>query len=195
MPHFIIKMDTTALDANWHLRSEISRLLSLLGRVLALQRNRGRTPETDGIRNFVIETGEAEGLLRELAEHWDKPRTRIGDSMPPAPTPHSELASLIDSAAAEGAYLPLRQTAEAFELTPLEYDAVLLALATEVDGRFGRLNAYLNDHIAHTRPPLGLALSLEEPETQKETLSPLVFSERPIVRDGLIDLEGEGHCH
>jgi len=45
----------------------------------------------------------------------------------------------------------LRHAARAFESTSAKYDARRLALATEIDAPFGRLFAYLNDHVGHRR--------------------------------------------
>ena len=93
-----------------------------------------------------------------------------------------------------GAFLPLRHAARAFDLRPEEYDALLLALSVELDGRIGRLVAYLNDHVARTRPTVGLALNFGASNGQSRPAapSPLAFCERPAVRDGLLELEGDG---
>src|SRR5262249_47779680 len=90
-----------------------------------------------------------------------------------------------------GATLPLLHAVRSFGLLPDEYDALLLALSVEVDPRFGRIVAYLNDHVARTLPTLGLATALQQ-ERGGGRLSPIEFCERPIVRDGLVELEGEG---
>ena len=46
------------------------------------------------------------------------------------------------------------------DLPPQPFTLLLLALAVEIDPRFGRIVAYLNDHVSRTRPTLGLALAL-----------------------------------
>src|SRR5262249_54833698 len=104
----------------------------------------------------------------------------------------ANVAARADQGAAQGAFLPLRHTAQSFELGPQEYDALLLALAVELDAGFGRLVAYLNDHAGRPRPTVGLALALACGETDADPLSPVAFCERAVVADGLLELEGEG---
>jgi hypothetical protein len=64
---------------------------------------------------------------------------------------------------------------------------LVLALAVELDSRFARMVAYLNDHVARTRPTVGLALTLAG-----NGLSAIEFRQRPAIRLGLLQFEGEG---
>ena len=166
-------------DARSHLSAELLRCAALLGRRLRELRDRGKSPAGEAMQGFVIEDGEAEGLVAELAARWGR-----------APgTPVAERSETL-AAATEDAFLPLRHAIRQFDLRAIEYDALLLALAIELDGMFGRLVAYLNDHVGRTRPTLGLALGLQG--TDGPTLSPLAFCERPVVRDGLLEIETDG---
>jgi hypothetical protein len=174
-------------DASWHLRVELSRILAALAAYLRRQRQRGRTPVGDAVQGLIIEQGEAEGLIAELTTPLDADAPHDRNR----PTAGHQLREIAERAAAgegAGAFLPLRHAQRVFELTSIEYDAVLLALAVEIDARFGRVIAYLNDHAGRTRPTLGLAVaiaSLDDPSPLHSLL------ERPFVRDGLIDVEGD----
>jgi AAA+ superfamily predicted ATPase len=181
----------TPWDRHWHLRAELARVSGMLAGQLGRQRQRGRTAAADAVQGFVIEDGEAEGLAAELAAAWGRQAARVAPTCR-GPTPREETAARADRGAARGAFLPLRHAARAFDLGPEEYDALLLALAVEMDPRFGRLVAYLNDHVGRNRPTVGLALTLALPEPGEPPLSPVAFCERPAVRDGLLELEGEG---
>src|SRR5262245_54662786 len=184
-------MANTPWNASWHLRAELARVSEMLAGLLRRQRERGRTPVADAVQGFVIEDGEAEGLAAELAAAWSGPSTHAAAARCRS-TQRGEVAVRADQGAAQGAVLPLRHAARAFDLLPEEYNALLLALAVEMDPRFGRLVAYLNDHVGRTRPTVGLALTLAPPEADGPPLSPIAFCERPLVRDGLLELEGEG---
>jgi len=166
-------------DAQSHLRAELLRCAELLGGRLRQHRHRGKSPGSEQVQGFVIEDGEAEGLVAELAARWGR--------TPDPPLPGISATPVI---AYGGAFLPLRHAIRQFDLHSVEYDALLLALAIELDGTFGRLVAYLNDHVGRTRPTLGLALGL--PDADLAPLSPLAFIERPAVRDGLLEIEGDG---
>ena len=183
----------TPWTADWHLRAELARLVSALCSQVQRQRARSRTPAGDAVLGMVIEDGEAEGLVSDLIATWglDRSEKRVTPHRA-GPTLRAAIAERAALGAAHGAFLPLRHAAHAFELRPLEYDALILALAVEIDPRFGRLVAYLNDHIARTRPTIGLVFALAEGEAGSDHGLAIDFTTRPAVRDGLLDLEGDG---
>ena len=79
--------------------------------------------------------------------------------------------------------------AEVFGLAPFELDIVLIALAPEVDLRYERIYAYLQDDVTRRRPSVDLVLNLlcssaEERLARRACLS----SESPLVRHRLIRL-------
>jgi len=178
-----------AFDHQEHLRAELLRIAIALGGFLTVQRNRGRSPAGDLVQGLVIEDGEAGGLVAQLVESWG----RRPDEAPRVPqSARTVLAAQADASVLQGLPMPLRLTELAFQLAPHEYDALLLALSVDLDPRFGRLIAYLNDHIERTRPTLGLALALAAVQGNLELLQPFAFLERPIIRDGLLDVTGDG---
>ena len=188
-------------DAASHLRAELSRVVRLLELRLELLRRRGRTPAADAVRGLVIEDGEAEGLIAGLTADWG------GDARGNSGAwDRNEWRSREDggdiSASRRGVAdaepprwdLPLHRARLAFNLRDSEYPALLLALAVEVDARFGRLVAYLNDHVGHTRPTVGLAFAVGNDGAAEPppVASPLALCDRPVVRDGLLEIEGDG---
>ncbi len=187
-------MNAQPFDAAGHLRAELSRLLRSLAELLRAQRARGRTSLGDAVGGLVVEDGEAEGLLAGLARVWAD-RSRAPDvERPPwreGVAGRAEIAERAQTAARQGASLPLLVATRAFRLEPVELDALLLALAVELDARFGRLVAYLNDHLQRTRPTLGLAAALAALDGLSSP-APYEILERPSVRKGLLLLEGEG---
>jgi hypothetical protein len=166
-------------NARTELRAELRRVLELLGRLVEAQRAGGRSSATDPLRGLAIEEGEAEGLLRDLDAGLARPPTAL-TPLPAASPPAVDS----DRTAAES---PLRRARRVFFLDFLELDALVLALAVELDQRFARLVAYLNDHVARTRPTVGLVLALTGVD-----LGAVEFCQRPAVRQGLLLLEGEG---
>jgi AAA+ superfamily predicted ATPase len=94
-----------------------------------------------------------------------------------------------------GCELPgLRRATELFGLSSFERDVLLLALAAEVDDRYGRTFATLNADPARRRPTVGLAVRLlcddvgGGHELAAATLGPGCH----LYRHGLIDIVGEG---
>ncbi|MDR3698759.1 MAG: ATP-binding protein [Candidatus Sulfopaludibacter sp.] len=164
-------------DAPTELRAALQRTRELLARRFAAQREAGRTAGTDPLRGVAIDEGEVEGILRELAADLTRPPAASPEWVP-------EAAAEADR---QGTETPLRRACRVFRLSLAELDALLLALAVELDPRFARLVAYLNDHVARTRPTIGLALSLSGSDPNA-----VEFSRRPALRQGLLQVEGDG---
>ena len=79
-----------------------------------------------------------------------------------------------------------------FELTGFDLDVLLVALAPEIDLRYERIYAYLQDDITRKRPSVDLALNLLCDTASDKLEKRLRFeSDAPLVRHGLIKLSGE----
>jgi len=164
--------------ANEELRQELQRILVLIGRRLALQNEPQNDPATDVFRGVAIDRSEVESAFAELASEWAR--------MPPATTdPVPNLAPIIPPP--RGSESPLQRARRVFRLSGLEWDALMLSLAVELDHRFVRLVAYLNDHVARTRPTIGLALSLHDTH-----LNAIDFCQQHVISVGLLQTEGDG---
>ena len=156
---------------------EFARLDQLFAKHLYSLRQRGRSPLGDAVGGAVIEEGEAEGLLASLHE------THCMSSIN-APVPEPWISPLAN----------LEYTKELFHLLPAERDMLLLAMAVEVDSRYARLVAFLNDHVAMTRPTVGLTMTLLLPNTDaaRTALLRRLVANGPLLNNGLLELEGEG---
>jgi len=64
----------------------------------------------------------------------------------------------------QGVMLPLPRLAEWFGLDDYEYDCMLLAIASQVDVKYGKLFGYLQDDATSQRPTVGLAVRLFQAE-------------------------------
>ncbi len=94
-----------------------------------------------------------------------------------------------DEAEAGGAVVPLRALAEAFELSPLDVELLLIALTPELDARFEHLFAYLNDDVTRRRPTVGLALELCGLPVASGPARARLFADAPLQGGGLLVLE------
>jgi len=83
--------------------------------------------------------------------------------------------------------------AERFDLSPRELDALLVSLAPELDRKYERVYAYLQDDITQTRPSVGLVLDiLGEGERDRLAARELFARDAPLVAGGLVSLSAEG---
>lgn len=92
-----------------------------------------------------------------------------------------------------GIELRLHALSELFSLTPFEVDVILIGLAPELDGRFAKLYAYLQNDLTKKQPSVWMLLELlcvglEEKFEAREYFS----SSAPLLRNRLISLVGDG---
>ena len=87
----------------------------------------------------------------------------------------------------------LAALAESFGLTPFDTDVVLTCLAPEVDRRFGRLYAYLQDDVTRRAPSVDLVLTLwcANGATRIAAQARLAPG-APLRRHGLVRLDEDG---
>jgi len=142
---------------------------------LARLRNRGKAPFADTVPDGFVSDDEAGMLVAALvAAHAAPPPELASDSV-------SELP------------LALSRLVARFGLDRFELQVMVVALAAELDTRYARLFAFLNDHAAHQRPTIGLTIALHDPEHawRPDKLRAFATAGR-LQRFALIELEGEG---
>jgi SpoVK/Ycf46/Vps4 family AAA+-type ATPase len=84
--------------------------------------------------------------------------------------------------------------AQAFDLSAFEMDAVLIALAPELDLRYERLYAFLQDDVTRKRATVDLVLNLLCPSAEARLAERARFSsEAPLIRHRLIRLIPDPH--
>ncbi len=81
----------------------------------------------------------------------------------------------------------LGRLARRFGLSPLDLDLLLVALAPDIDARFGRLYGYLSDDLARRRPTVALALELCRPAGAVATRFRFAPG-APLVARGLVEV-------
>ncbi len=140
---------------------QAASLVHLLGRLelvadrvrAAVEWRRSTDPDPlDRFRGLHISPAQVDSLL----------------SAPPSPVPPHDgyadrlagLESDADVAERAGGDLRLRRLARAFDLDELDVEALLIALAPDLDERFERLYGYLHDDVSRRRASIGLWLEL-----------------------------------
>ena len=127
-----------------------------VGQAVAERRRHDPDPE-DRFRGLYISEGQVDELLASPGPG------RAGPAGPDEAGPGEFLSALeADAQLAQqgGADLRLRRLARSFGLGDADVDLLLVALAPDLDPRFERLYAYLQDDVSRRRPSTGLALEL-----------------------------------
>lgn len=93
----------------------------------------------------------------------------------------------------DGTTPPLRALARLFALTPFERDVLLLALAPEIEGRYERIFAFVQDDVTKKRPSVDLALRLLCVEPAERLAARTSFSPHaPLLQHYLVRLFEDG---
>ena len=170
----LLRREGAAEDRLDELRAALERLDELLrGAVARAQVAYGAGAETDPHRGLYVDDDEATRLLaREPAAPLLMP-----DGAPPS------------LALVTGADSPLGSLGEALGLVPFDLDVVVISLAPELDLRYERLYAYLQDDVTRRRPTVDLALHLlcgsaGERLERRARFAP----DAPLVRNAVVEL-------
>jgi ATPase family associated with various cellular activities (AAA) len=154
----------------------LQRLDRLLERaVLAAQAAYGLDALHDHYRGLYISQAEVKRLL---AREPGVPVLWVDATAGEEPSP--------DKA---GAALRLAWLAQAFGLSAFDVDLILIALAPELDLRYERLYAYLQDDVTRKRPSIDLALNLLCPSAEAKLAGRTHFAfDAPLIRHDLLHL-------
>jgi hypothetical protein len=116
------------------------------------------------------------------------------------PLTMAEVRSVLDQLAGEIAQrkaeslrqnitLRLEELAHLFRLIPFDIDVLLICLASELDLRYERLYAYLQDDVTRKRPSVDLVLNLLCPSFEAKLVARERFSsESPLLKHHLLYL-------
>jgi AAA+ superfamily predicted ATPase len=87
---------------------------------------------------------------------------------------------------------PLEELARTFGLSDFDVDVLLVALAPELDLRYERLYAYLQDDVTSRRPTVDLALNLLCSSREEKLVRRVHFGPgAPLLRTGLVELASD----
>jgi hypothetical protein len=135
----------------------------------------GTAAGADPYRGLYISAQEAERLLtRESGAPVLRAESTEADEL--SPDPLSDVSRL--------AWLE-----QAFGLSPFDLDVIVIALAPELDLRYERLYAYLQDDVTRKRPMVDLVLNLLCASREEKLVRRAHFAvDAPLVRHGLLHL-------
>lgn len=137
-----------------YLADELKRLDLLIELKLLEKRKLAEGSPFDQLKGLVISEEEVAELLSEPT------------AAPKANVQHGELQQLEQLIAwreantPESSFLGLYRLAHIFALTPYEKDCLLICLAPEIDGKYEKLFAYLQDDVTKKYPTIGLISQL-----------------------------------
>lgn len=173
---------TPYADSQSHLLAGLSLLDLRVQWAVARARANGLQPDDD-FRGLYVSDEQADTLLHlGIGGHlWAHQNGRSAPAPLDFPAAldgtRQEWDARTQASLAAGPPLRLAHLAAAFTLTSIEVDALLIALAPEIDPRYERLYAYLQDDVTRKRPSLDLALNLLTANFQEKLSLRRLFGE------------------
>jgi hypothetical protein len=172
-----------------HLDALISWLHRLLGWQVAVTRDTFGALADDEYRGLYVPDTEVEVLTADpptLPDELARQRAELAEE-------RAEIERQAWAAAARGEEPVLLRLGRLFDLDAFARDVVLLALAPELDLRYERLYAYVQDDVTRKRPTVDLALRLlvVDPAGRVERRTAFA-AEAPLLHHRLIDVFEDG---
>lgn len=154
------------VDHGDYMQAELARLDALIR--IEIERMAIREEKQDDLtRNYPGLALTREEMLRLLEEgggrrdHWStQERSRLSIWERPLRALEAEIELRCKVSEACGIRMPLRRIAACFSLTPFERDCLLVAIAPQIDVKYGKLFGFLQDDATSQRPTVALTLRL-----------------------------------
>ena len=182
-------------DSWEHISDELRRLDLLIHLAVRKQRNRQSTNPLEQFKGLVVYEEEISSLLSDMSDplESDSPLSVVGiesrnliDSLGQLQTKINErrMASL-----AAGVYLSFPYLSQLFHLNPFEEQCLLMCLAPEIDTRYEKLYAYLQDDVTRKKPSVALVLSLLCNNVRERLEARLAFDPKaPLLKYRLLQM-------
>lgn len=166
-----------------HLLEELQRI-DLMVRLQVLQFRKANHGEVDQLRGLYISEEEINQLLK--ASSSSNPATVSGTECERS-SEHESLVMLIqqlqtrirdrvNASVEKKISLQLYRLAALFQLSAFEIDALLICLAPELNLKYEKLYAYLQDDVTKKRPTVDLVLNLLSGSSQEKLFARQLFS-------------------
>ena len=159
-----------------------------------------RQTEAD-FKGLYISESEIDDLLQQrtgVPPWWhDSGTSQTADMQMAVERLTKEIDARASLSKSEQIGLRLNKLCESFSLTPFDRDALLLAVAPELDIRYERLYAYLQDDVTRKKPSVDLILNLLCSNVTEKFETRARFSRSaPLLRFHLLSLgEDPGYPH
>ncbi|MCX6581409.1 MAG: AAA family ATPase [Candidatus Aminicenantes bacterium] len=136
-------------------------------------------------------------VSRDIPKENENPSTSLEkNSLPDQLKKHGETVSLkIENSLNAGIHLPLFHLSSIFHLNSIEREILIICLAPELDLKYEKLYAYLQDDVTLKQPTVNLALELlcggsDNPAEEKTRARACFFDRSPLFKYRLLKFTG-----
>ena len=182
-----------------HLQLEMARLDILLHRQIQRFQQGQTPPEVDApLSLYHLSANQVVALLQRPFGHGPAHLSAADDAPYAAALAalEGQIAALVSHAEAVGEPLRLHRLAALLGLDRFALDAFLISLAPQLDGRYGKVYAFLQDDLTRKRPSINLVLDLLcDPQPGRLLHLAHFRDDGPLLRQRVVSLEAEPGSH
>ncbi len=174
-------------DDKNHLLDELRRLDSLLRQ--AVQRARAQGNDDDPFKGLYISDEDVDLLLEERTlQNQDLLSSNSGAAEVYAAKANVDRRLQAEESLPSGNEPRLRKLARTLGLSNVEFNAVVICLAVELDPKYEKLYAYLQDDLTRKRPTLGFIIDLLCPNPEEKiAIRHLFLPDAPLIKHGILE--------
>ena len=175
-----------------HLADELSKLDALIHLQVLRLRDRRSSQRLDDFAGLLVSEEEIDNVLGKGSGSPNRSGASNEDSKVERSLNRIEgLRAQISKRAKEslklGIHLPFHRLSYLFRLTPFELDTVLICLAPELNLKYEKLYAYLQDDVTKKHPSVNLVLDLLcDTYEQKINARTYLYTQAPLLKYDLI---------
>lgn len=164
-----------------NLSDELVKIDSLLELHVSKFRKKNHYRKEDGFSGLYIDDEEVTRVLGKELEDANAPDfKRLAEK---TQTIRKKISTRIEKSSKQGVYIPFFRLSKVFQLSNFEMDIILLCLAVELDLKYEKLFAYLNDDVTKKFPTINLILEMfcATPEEKLEARA-CFFEHAPLFK-------------
>jgi hypothetical protein len=129
----------------------------------------------DPFKGLIVSEQEVHNLLHNGNAEYTA-SAEVSQLMQEMQELQAQIEERVEQSWQTGVLLPLSYLADAFELSPFEQKCLLIALAVELDRKYEKLYAYLQDDVTCKHPTIDLALKCLCRSAQESLAARVVFA-------------------
>ncbi|OPX86539.1 MAG: ATP-dependent zinc metalloprotease FtsH [Pelotomaculum sp. PtaB.Bin104] len=179
-----------------HLSDELKRLDLLIQLQLLKQQHRQPANPLEQFKGLIMTEQEIEGLLNDDIQDEDSftgsGEQKIADLTETLLRLDRQIQQRRTASINQGVYLSLHQLSMIFNLSLFEERCLLICLAPELNRKYEKLYAYLQDDITRKKPSIGLLMDLLCRTADERVQARWAFGRpAPMLKFGLIHIDDE----
>lgn len=178
-----------------HINEELKKLDLLIQlRILVFRMHTQAMCESDVSPNVYISHEEVDQLLKKNNNNGASNDPELQKLNSQLQIMQYDINNKVSKSLEKGIFLALAQLAAIFVLSPFDVQVLIICLAPELNRKYDKLYAYLQDDITRKKPSIDLVLNLLLDKESEQWNARMHFSDNaPLFRNGILQITDDPH--